>query len=540
MYLSFLFVLYFFADYEQNTDYINTMGKCSFKAVWMQEFPWIDSVKGDQYKGWCRYCVKSISVKKGRADIVKHGANMLHLNNSKKEESEARGPSNKQQSSIFEAVEKAKAVQNKQNKAKDSALRFEYGLAVAITNHNIADSFSECVTSLIAKTITDSAIVKEISIKRTKLSYTVDEAIAPNLNEKVLECMRKWPFSLNYDESQVAKKSQCALNVSFRNKNNLIQKANLTTLHMDDSITGKYTCRTVYNHLKENTVPKYNQVSDQTDGCAVMLGKYEGCHEYAKKEVPTLPDLGGCGCHDPSNAIKNGLAAMMPNLTKLYKAIWANLEKHSLKKNRHFKEISEELGLVFKHVPRFVDVRFRYVPLLAKYMIQNDRALYVYYTELHEEVMGGKEPSDTEQVIMDIFLKNYLEVRFTNLFLIDVCQPFLDYIDFFESRKVRCHVRFPKMALLLAEHMGKFVAENTAELSPSQLLKVDVLNPNTWLAKDKVMVGQGVNKLLKETGFTVESRELRNFMESVYRFYKKSTASLIKYFTTPLTSKILR
>ena len=104
------------------------MGKCSFKAVWMKEFPWIDLVKGDQYKGWCRYCVKSISVKKGRADIVKHGANMLHLNNSKKEESEAR-PS--QQQLIFAAVEKAKAVQNKQNKAKDSALRFEYGLAVA-------------------------------------------------------------------------------------------------------------------------------------------------------------------------------------------------------------------------------------------------------------------------------------------------------------------------------------------------------------------------------------------------------------------------
>ena len=62
------------------------------------------------------------------------------------------------------------------------------------------------------------------------------------------------------------------------------------------------------------------------------------------------------------------------------------------------------------------------------------------------------------------------------------------------------------MVLLLAEHMGKFVAENTAELSPSQLLQVDVLNPNTWLAKDKVMVGQGVNKVLKETGFTVESR----------------------------------
>jgi hypothetical protein len=121
-----------------------------------------------------------------------------------------------------------------------------------------------------------------------------------------------------------------------------------------------------------------------------MLGKYEGCHEYAKKEVPTLPDLDSCGCHDPSNAINNGLAAMMPKRTTLYKSIYANLEKHSILNNRKFQEVSSELGLIFKYVPRFVHVRFRYVPLLAKYMINNDQALYLYYSELYEQVRQDK------------------------------------------------------------------------------------------------------------------------------------------------------
>jgi hypothetical protein len=391
----------------------------------------------------------------------------------------------------------------------------------------------------VSKTITDSQIVKEIKMHQGKSSYILEECIAPMLECKVIESMRKWPFSLNYDESVVGKKSQCALNLSIRNEKNLIQKANLTTIEMEESITGEYTCRKVYDHLELKAVPKNNQVSDQTDGCAVMLGKYKGCHEFAKKEVPTLPDLGGCGCHDPSNAIKNGLAAMRLKLTTLYKSIWANLEKHSILKNRHFKEINEELGLIFKHVPKFVDVRFRYVPLLAKYMVKNDRALYLYYTELYDQVRGGNVPSEMETVIMEIFLGNYLEVKLTNLFLIDVCQPFLDYIDFFESRRVRCHLRYPKMALLLADHMGKFVKQNVALLSPTQLLKVD-LGEGNLLAQDKVVVGLGVSKLLKEMGVTVNSREVKPFMDSIFKFYTKSTQRLINYFTTPLNSKILR
>ena len=155
---------------------------------------------------------------------------------------------------------------------------------------------------------------------------------------------------------------------------------------MKSNCTGKYICDKTYEKLEELGIPFQNQVSDQTDGCSVMLGKYQGCHENAKKVVPTLPDLGGCNAHDPSNAIRCGLTAMDANMTTLDKAIYANLEKHSIVKNRLFKEVGEELGLIFKHVPKFIDVRFRYVSLLAEYMTDNDRALYVYYKDLNNQV----------------------------------------------------------------------------------------------------------------------------------------------------------
>ena len=158
-----------------------------------------------------------------------------------------------------------------------------------------------------------------------------------------------------------------------------------------------------------------------------------------------------------------------------------------------------------------------------------------------DQVQAGnvKYISETETVIMEIFLVKYLEIRLTNLFLIDVCQPLLDYIDFFESLRVRCHLRHPKMAILLSDHMGRFVKENVALLTPTQLLRVD-LGEGKLLSRKEVMLGTGVDRLLLEMGMTPESPEIKPFMDSVFRFYKKSTESMIKYFSTPLKSKLLR
>ena len=44
--------------------------------------------------------------------------------------------------------------------------------------------------------------------------------------------------------------------------------------------------------------------------------------------------------------------------------------------------------------------------LLAKYMEENDRALYVYYTGIADQAHNGKKISDTESTIIDIFINN--------------------------------------------------------------------------------------------------------------------------------------
>ena len=49
--------------------------------------------------------------------------------------------------------------------------------------------------------------------------------------------------------------------------------------------------------------------------------------------------------------------------------------KASVKKTLHFKEICEELRQVYKHVPKYLGVRFRYTKL-AMFYEENNQALY--------------------------------------------------------------------------------------------------------------------------------------------------------------------
>ena len=108
-----------------------------------------------------------------------------------------------------------------------------------------------------------------------------------------------------------------------------------------------------------------------------------------------------------------------------------------------FKEISEAVGVGYHHIPQFLEVRFRYVPKLARYMEDNDKPLFSYYSELAKEFKDGtrKEISETETLILEHFLGNYIHVRLQNKFILAACNHIIQFIDYFEARDVRVHKR---------------------------------------------------------------------------------------------------
>ena len=146
--------------------------------------------------------------------------------------------------------------------------------------------------------------------------------------------------------------------MSFRGEEDLIWKANFTSVECTEGTTGEALAAKVIEAFAENDIPLNHWVSDMSDGCTAMQGKMNGCHIKLKQYQPHLPDIGGCFAHDGCNIIKGGVKVFNPRLTTVYSSIHANLEKHSMKKNRKFKEISEDAGVDFHHTGRYMILKY--------------------------------------------------------------------------------------------------------------------------------------------------------------------------------------
>ena len=150
----------------------------------------------------------------------------------------------------------------------------------------------------------------------------------------------------------------------------------------------------------------------------------------------------------------------------------------------------------------------------------------------------GTLPSENETTVIHVYLGNYIITRLSHQFLIEVGDPFIVFLEFFESRAVRGHLLFPKMVLLLHQLFSMFLKPGDMDTaSPRRLLEVEYKDPKLQLNREEVVVGSRVTKFLKEAGLTCKSPELDEFYEGVTRFYHEVSEKLVKYFQTPLTSR---
>ena len=448
------------------------------------------------------------------------------------------------QGGIKKVLKKAETITSINRDAKDNALKAEAMLVTACTSHNIPETFYDCLVPLLKEAIPDSKIVRNMEMGRTKGGYLLTHGIADYYRAKIVEYMKKYPFSLNYDGSVVGRAEQLDINVSFRGDEDLIWKANYTTVVCKEGSTGEAIGNYIIKALNEDEIPLSNWVSDMSDGCATMLGKEKGCHTILKVHVPTLPDTGGCFAHIGCNIIKQGVKTLNPNLTTIFKCIHSNLEKHSQKKNRRFRDINEYLGQEYRHVPRFVDVRFRVVMTLVDYLEDNDTSLHAYYTEVADEYKkGDRELSESETLILEHYLGNYILVRLQNKFLKASCKEIINFIDFFESRSIRVHQRYTKAAELLTKHMSYWLKNGgSSDGKPLTVEEMSKFKPRNGekLSRRNVFIGTDTRSFIETIGLDYNSPELDEFFDSVFRFYEETTEQMIKFFKPTFDSRTVR
>ena len=160
------------------------MGKCKFNPAWRAPHPWAEPVSGDPNKYFCRLCVKSYSCEKGKSELVRHEGGEKHVklaNDLKFSENLKVG---QKQFSIEAAFKKAESVGHEQRKLKDAALVAEAKFSNLMATHNIPGSFFDCFAVLLPQVITDSEIVKHMSLHCTKAFYTLQYGTAAQEKRK--------------------------------------------------------------------------------------------------------------------------------------------------------------------------------------------------------------------------------------------------------------------------------------------------------------------------------------------------------------------
>ena len=356
-----------------------------------------------------------------------------------------------------------------------------------IATHNVPRSLINCLAEMLPVIIPDSQIVKQMSLHHHKAFYTLTFGTAEHVKKKLVSQLQQWPFSINYDESVKGKASQLELNVSYRDENKRVCRAHLVTVDMVVALTGENISKAI------------------------------------------------CNC------LKVGMKAMNKDLPNLWQVLYPCLEKASVKKSIHYKEVCEELGMIHKHAPKYLEVRFRYTILLAKWCEENDQIIYHYFKEIADRYLTSKVlPSENEATVIQIYLGDYINTRLCHQFLIEVGEPFLAFIEFFESKSVRAHLLQPKMALLLNQHFSMFLKpSNRDKMTPRRLLQIDYKDANMQLSKKEICVGRRVRSFIKKIGISCDSLELSEFFQGVTNFYHASSERLVKYFKTPLSNRFL-
>ena len=295
-------------------------------------------------------------------------------------------------------------------------------------------------------------------MRRTKGDYFLTHGTYAYHHQKLINTLKKSFFSINIDESAVNRKSQLDINVSYVDtEKRKALKLNFTTISMEKGTSASEIVDAIVLEFDSSFIPLTNIVTIVTDGCSTMLGDEGGVHALLRQRLPHLPHWGGCSCHDCSNILKAGVSKLNSNLTNLYSQLHTYLSTSSLHRLREYEEFCHSHGLEPQGIPDFLDVRFRTITNCASWMEGDDQCLYMWFQKIINEVMLGtmKDLTQAEQFILKEFSSNYITVKLTNKFILDISEPILTCINHFEEPKI--FERFDVMGDFLVTFMAKFI-----------------------------------------------------------------------------------
>ena len=120
--------------------------------------------------------------------------------------------------------------------------------------------------------------------------------------------------------------------------------------------------------------------------------------------------------------------------------------------------------------------------------------------------------TEAETIILKDFLGNYLVVRLTNMFFLDVTAPVLTLLNHFETEEPLIFKRWEMMVDLFLEKFLKNAGDPGDDASIKDLMMLDFSDRNLQLKDSSIFLGKRVEAFLKDLGLSRDSIEIKPFL----------------------------
>ena len=338
--------------------------------TWSRQWPCIQPSLVGPFKLKCTICECQVSCKhqgekdvKHHIDSQKHKANMTALDKQSKVTSFFRSTTDP----IHEKVTRA-----------------EVKVCTMLAHHNIPIAISDHLSPLFKDIFSDSQIVKAYSCVRTKSACILNEALAKELQESLIEFMKNNPFSLATDgcnDSGLSKMNPLTVRIFD------INRSCITTRFLDMCLTSASTADAIFSKIDE-TLQKHDLdwrrcVAFGVDNTSMNMGK----HNSIKTRVQHSVYFMGCPCHMVHNtAIK--AADYFESLTgfdveDMMVDLFYWFDKSTKRKNK-LDEYCNFCDTQYHEVVKHVSTRWLRLGLANERALKQYAALQLYFRSLDE------------------------------------------------------------------------------------------------------------------------------------------------------------
>lgn len=508
----------------------------NFRQQWLKDptfKDWLLPDTNDITKAKCAYCPGTSMVAE-LSNLKTHASTKKHLSNKP-------GSSGKTQTLTSLGFQRGLTPQNKQK------ARAEIKLAAFFAEHNIAFSVADHLTDLLKEVVTDSKLIKEIELKRTKITGVVKNVLGEGHKADLAQKLQNNQFSVMTDETTDVStvKTACVVVRYFDQEAQKIcsafwelYKVFKETPDADDIPTAnaENLYRALIDSLTNRNVPLNNVIGFGSDGCNVMMGDNDSVKTRFIRDFAGII-ITKCVCHSAHLCASEACKQLPEGVEQLARDIY-NFFKHSDKRLFDFRNFQSFVAVEPHKILKPSQTRWLSLLSVVERILEQWEALRLFFIDFTTN-RAHRARADVRN--RAVFILEKLNNPFYKLYFcfLEWSLPLFNKFNLeFQSEKVVVHNLHEKIRSLYQEILLRYLQReyvmrpNLGEINPE--------SQRHQLHDAAMYLGVKVYELLKHPDVIRQPADIAQFFSCCKNFYKVAATEIKKRYNMedPVLSKL--